>query len=136
MARTDATAVGGIIEVDATIDVTPFIEAANALVTDVCGDSGYSDDRLELIERWLSAHFYAVRDIRPASETAGAVSQSFQFSVGRYLEVTMYGQQAMLLDVEGGLADLNARMKKGVRFPPITVGWAGTENWGQPEAEG
>ena len=56
--RTTAAAVQGIIEHDATIPLTPFIEAASALVTQCCTDldTAYVAAQLELIERWLSAH--------------------------------------------------------------------------------
>jgi len=47
--RTTAEAVGGIIEVDATISLTPFIEVANALVTEHCSTDDYDATRLELI---------------------------------------------------------------------------------------
>lgn len=126
MARTDSDAVGGIIEVDSNISLTPFIEVANSLVTDLCTNDDYTDAKLELIERWLAAHFYAIRDQRIASETAGPVTETKQYKVGLHLDQTIYGQQAMLIDTEGNLAGLNQRMKgKG----PASVGmnWLGSE---------
>lgn len=124
--RTTAIAVGKIIEVDASIDLDPFIETANALVTELCVPSGYNAARLELIERWLSAHFYAVRESRAASEGAGAVSVSYQNAVDLDLKCTMYGQQAMLLDTAGGLAGLNLQSKGGA-VPHASVTWLGTK---------
>lgn len=125
--RTTAAAVKEIIEVDDTLLVgtggdvlDPFIETANALVTEVCKPLGYDDTRLELIERWLSAHFYAIRDPRRASEGAGTVQETFQHQLDLNLSVTTYGQQAMMLDTLGGLHALSA----GVVKP--TVFWAGT----------
>lgn len=129
--RTTAEAVGKIIEVDDTIDLTPFIEVANQLVTDVCSDFEYAAAKLELIERWLSAHFYAIRDMRSADEGAGSVRQSYQYKVDLFLANTMYGQQAMMIDTEGGLRALNDR--KGITIGDVS--WAGTENWGIDEAE-
>lgn len=114
MPRTDSTAVEGIIEVDASIPVTPFIEVANNLVTRHCTDSDYDDDTLELIERWLSAHFYAIRDMRIDTEKAGPVSQQFQFKVDLGFNVTIYGQQAMLIDSDGNLAALQAQSQSGI----------------------
>lgn len=117
MARTTAELVAGIVEVQDAADVPqadlePYILSANELVTEVCASAGYTDARLELIERWLAAHFYSVFDPRSQSESAG-VSSSFEGSAGMHLERTRYGQQAMLLDTKGGLAQLNAQAKDG-----------------------
>ena len=65
MVRTTSSDVEGIIEVDASISLDPFIETANAFVTECCSSvSTYDATRLELIERWLSAHMYTNRDMR------------------------------------------------------------------------
>lgn len=115
MPRTDASAVEAIIETEDAISLVPFIEVANNLVTRVCAteDSEYDDATLELIERWLSAHFYAIRDTRRSSERAGSVSESFQYKLGLNLNVTMYGQQALALDTEGGLAAASKQAETG-----------------------
>lgn len=125
--RTTSELVAGIIEVEAGVDLTPFIDTANLLVTDVCGGYEYSDAKLEMIERWLSAHFYAVFDPRMTAEAAGSVRAAYESKVGLNLAVTRYGQQAMLLDTEGGLAGLNAQATAG--RPKIQAGitWLGTD---------
>lgn len=127
MARTTESAVQGIIEHDATIDLDPFIEVANALVTDVCTGSSYSSTKLELIERWLSAHFYAIRDPRAESEKAGSVGAKYFGKVGLNLSVTRYGQMAMVLDTAGNLAALSKRMEDGLSTS-VGVTWLGTED--------
>jgi hypothetical protein len=120
--RTNDAKVSAVIEVDPTIALAPFIAAANELVTELCGSIGYSDVRLEQIETWLAAHFYAIRDPRVSSESAGGVSASYMNSVGLYLTQTPYGQQAMMLDTKGGLASVNrmpetaTKKKTGVFF--------------------
>jgi len=114
-----------IIEVDSEIsDLTPFINTAHELVLELCSDSGYSQNRLDMIECWLAAHFYAIRDPRAQSESAG-VSASYQGQTGMYLSSTSYGQQAIMLDTSGSLAALNMRSAKG----KITLGvtYLGTE---------
>lgn len=113
--RTTATAVKKLVETDSAIiaadaDMDPFIEAANSIVTDVCVPLGYGDTKLELIERWLSAHFYAIRDPRARSESVEGISQSVEGATGLHLNHTRYGQQAMLLDYLGGLAGLQHAM--------------------------
>lgn len=134
MARTTAAAIAGVIEVDADIvpndaAMLPFITVANELVTEYCTGTvhgpftPYTDARLELIERWLAAHFYTNRDPRLASEGAGTVNASYQSRVDLGFDTSHYGQTAMRLDTNGGLAQLNAIMKKGQ--PRVAVAYLG-----------
>lgn len=125
--RTTVAAVGLIIEVDATISLTPFIETANALVTECCSADNYDSTRLELIERWLSAHLYTIRDMRAESEKAGSVSEKKQSKVDLGFDTSHYGQTAMRLDTEGGLAALNTRSKKR-SSQVVGITWLGTES--------
>jgi hypothetical protein len=109
MARTTADAVKGIVEVDSdsVADLTPFIETASELVTELCEPAGYDETRLELIERWLAAHFYTIRDNRRVSEAIGSVNEWYQYKLGLNLACSMYGQQAMMLDTKLTLAALS-----------------------------
>ncbi len=127
MPRTTVELVQGIIEVDDTIGLDPFILTANQLVTECCVAAGYADERLELIERWLAAHFYAIRDLRVAQEQAGPVNESFQYRVGLNLNVTVFGQQALALDTAGTLAILSKRTEEGKGVPKVGVTWAGKD---------
>ena len=128
MSRTTADAVGGIIEVDSGVSVLPFIEIANALVEELLADL-FNDTRLELIERWLSAHFFACEYPRVSAEAAGPVSASYQQRVGLGLELTSYGQQVKILDTSGTLAQLDANSKTTkVRITKqAKVHWVGIE---------
>jgi len=126
--RTTSDAVSAIIRVKTGASLTPFIEAANALVTELCAEvTTYNDARLELIERWLSAHFYAIYDPRRESDKAGVVSKKIQSRVDLGFDVTHYGQMAMRLDTNGELAALNEQIKNGSRYVPASVSWLGTE---------
>jgi len=125
MARTTAAEVAGIIEVDVTITLTPFIDVANELVTECCTSGSHTALRLAQIEKWLSAHFYTCRDMRAEMEKAGSVSQKLQSKVDLGFDTSHYGQMAMRLDTEGGLAALNERIKKGKRAT-VGVTWLGT----------
>lgn len=125
MAYTTAAQVATIIEVDDTIDLDAFIDTAHELVEELCTDSGYTTTRLELIERWLSAHFYAIRDARIKLERAGPVAAHYQHELGLNLADTMYGQQAMLIDTAGSLAALSKRAEEGKR-KGVGVTWLGT----------
>lgn len=123
--RTTPEQVAEIIELnDPSDNLQPFIEVSNELVTEVCSGQGYTESRMELIERWLSGHFYAVRNPRPSSEKAGTVGESFQYKVGLNLAVTTYGQQAMILDTKGGLAALSKSAELG-RNRKVGVQWLG-----------
>ena len=124
--RTTAAAVELIIEVDDNISLTSFIEVANALVTEHCSTDDYDATRLELIERWLSAHMYTVRDMRRESEKVDTASEKKQSAVGIGFDTSHYGQTAMRLDTAGGLSQLNDQMKKGTS-QVVSVTWLGTE---------
>lgn len=134
MPRTTKDNVAAIIELDGEIvpndaAMLPFITVANELVTEFCtGSAGpattYTTDRLELIERYLAAHFYTNRDPRATSEGAGGVSVGYQSKIDLGLGTSHYGQSAMLLDTNGGLSTLNKNTKNGVSR--VGVSWLGT----------
>jgi len=113
--RVTVTEVKQIIDVDSTIvdaNLEVFIIAANLLTTRCSTLGGLTDaTQLKEIERWLSAHFIAIRDVRVASEKASVMSQSFQYKVDLNLNQTQYGQQALLLDTSGTLASLQSQAK-------------------------
>jgi len=132
--RTTYAAVAKIISVkdSITTDLEPFIEAANQVVTDNCtyaSPNTYTDAKLELIERWLSAHFYAIRDPRPTEQRAGPVSQMLKSKVDIGLDVTHYGQQAKAFDNLGGLAALDGRLKSGKAKVTPGISWLGVDDW-------
>jgi len=142
--RTTADAVRAIIQTIKSVDLDPYIDAANELVSERCtgifpgtldtlnkqdlpsyvpapGGFQYSAYRLELIERWLSAHFYAVMDPRSVMEGAGSVKQELQGKVDLGLRSSLYGQQAMRLDTQGALAILDNSMNKYTKVPAAAV---------------
>ena len=123
MARTNEDSVGEIIEVDVNIDLTPFIDTANSLVEEIASSSGHDDARLELIERYLAAHFYTLRDPRPTSEKAGSVGVNYQSKVDLNLKTSHYGQTALVLDTSGLLAAINNRASRGKKT--VSVHWLG-----------
>lgn len=121
MPRTTSAAVEAIIEVDSDIPLAPFIETASALVDEIpAGD--LTDTRLELVERWLSAHFYAIRDPRTTRERADRIEQTFQSRVGLGLANTHYGQQAAILDTTGTLKALDSTGQR-----TVSVTWLGKD---------
>jgi hypothetical protein len=123
--RTTEEAVGLIIELDEEIDLAPFMETANYLVDAVCLDSNYPEVTLELIERWLTAHFYAIRDPRTVSEGVRGITERFEGQTKTGLWFTRYGQMAMLLDVDGNLKALDADQGK-IKAEILHVGGQGS----------
>ena len=130
--RTTTALVEGIIEVDSAISLTPFIAAANAIVTQACVTwvathaslTAYTAEHLQTIETWLSAHFYTVREGRAFEERAGTVSERKQSAVDLGFNTSHYGQMAMRLDWHGGLAALDKKALKG-NFKTPTAAWLG-----------
>jgi len=114
------------VEVDDSISLTPFIAAAEELVTECCVDSDYTATRLAMVEAWLAAHFYLIRDQAMASERAGDVGVNYQYQIGLNLQQTKQGQMAMTLDTAGNLAALSKRIEEGKSFS-IHIGWLGTD---------
>ena len=113
MAYTTKVQIESIIELDPEVipsdaAMDAFILIAHELVVELCeGDKGpavaYTAERLELIERWLSAHFYTNRDPRSVNEKAGAVGVTIQSQIDLGFDTSFYGQTAMRLDTNGGL---------------------------------
>lgn len=118
-----------IIQVKSTISLTPFITAAEALSGKVLASvEDYDADYIDLINTWLSAHFYAIRDPRKAGENLDFMQYKYkdQFKLGLNLESTMYGQQVLLLDVSGSYSQLNNQAGEGKKR--LGVVWLGTES--------
>ena len=110
-ARATEADVKGII--DTTLEaenVTPFLRAANVLVTDILASEGYGATLMTEIETWLAAHFVAVRDPRVTKENFGDAGQTFEGKTSLGLNGTRYGQQVLLLDHHGRFAQVTKAM--------------------------
>ena len=99
-------------------ELSPFLTAANLIVTSALGAAGFVDAHLAEIERWLAAHLVAIRDPRLMSQKIGDADATYagftQF--GKGLEFTAYGQQVLLLDTSGKLAAIqNAKRRIEVK---------------------
>lgn len=92
-------------------DMTPFIETASSMVDDLeawglGNNEPMAAAKLELIERWLSAHFYKTPDRPFQAAKTGDASATYQGQTGKGLEATYYGQTAVSLDPTGMLITL------------------------------
>lgn len=103
--RTTADAVRAIVGLASTESVDGFIETATLLVDEIAEcDSSASYAKLELIERWLAAHFARIKHPHLSSKSLGGASASFgRCNVGMRLDGTPEGQQALMLDTSGCL---------------------------------
>jgi len=113
--RVTGTEVKTIITTVKTADqVESFITPANLLVSDALSGSGFSAARLAEIEKWLSAHFVAIDDssARVTEKEVGEASEKYEGRTDMGLKFTRYGQQAMMLDTSGALANLGKRAAK------------------------
>lgn len=108
MARTTSTAVLSVLgenyDSDNQPSLTPYIDTANLIVTRcaaLASSNGYtlSVPEKEIIERWLAAHFYTIRDALYSSRsTLGASGSFIRPKDGGYLET------AKMADPSGCLA--------------------------------
>lgn len=114
MARTTPERVRDVIQVDSSIDLTRFIETANALVSYVVTvDSTLPTNLLVAIETYLAAHFYALRDQQLESTQIGEASDRYQTGdKGRGLYATDWGANAVALDPSGVLAGIAEGIKR------------------------
>lgn len=101
-----------IIDTDLT-NLMPFIRAANVVVERVLSaDSNMTEDQLEQIELWLSAHFIAIRDPVARAESIGDTRVEYWLGSvegASGLKMTPYGQMACSLDTSGRLTTVAAR---------------------------
>lgn len=136
MARTTSDAVIGILASNygtqdgglTLPDLTPFIATANSVVTQMVTlglsrivPASWIAADLELIERWLSAHFYCVMDPLYSSKSTGGASGSFQRGPQQDgFESTDYGRAACQMDTTGTLRAIGRRQVAGAK-------WLGTD---------
>ena len=119
MARTTEAEVLAIMD-NELIDsqVTPFMTAANLLITKAFSDGNTSDELLEEIEKWLTAHMIASTIAKTtATEELGDAKVKYTGYWGKKLEATPYGQMVQVLDTEGLMGNLG---KAGASMYAIT----------------
>lgn len=126
---TTVDAVQKIIQYDTTLfpDLTPFIESASLLVTDVVGiDPAPSDAVLELVTRYLTAHLLTITEPLVSHEQVKSLQATYQFKLSDGLGLSHWGSTALLMDTTGRLSRYNQQILGGHARP--TLFWSGTEN--------
>ena len=101
---------------DGSRDLPPFIDSATAVVDRVntCATNKgvtLTSTELELIERWLAAHLYAMSDQQLASKNTQGSGGSFRAAGGLALDGTTYGQTAKMMDPSGCLNAIGSRRR-------------------------
>jgi hypothetical protein len=118
-----------IVDVDPNVNLTPFITLADQLVQNqlvpIYGtNTPQALATLTLIEQLLAAHYYTVMRPRNISEMAEGVGQVFESKVHFGLQLSKYGQQALVMDGSGQLARINyANSNEGI--PRTRIMWFG-----------
>lgn len=118
MARTTATEVKEIITTSLSdAAVTAYIGIANRMVTANLSDQSLSDETLEDIECWLTAHLIATTKERfTTAEKIGDASVNYAGVFGEGLKSTNYGQMVLMLDTSG---TMHTAGKRKVYFKTI-----------------
>lgn len=123
MARTDEGAVREVLTRDYDSrnlpSLLPFIKTANVVTTRVntCAVAKgvtLTTDELELIERWLAAHFYKYAwDRQFSNKSELGASAGFGGQTAMALDGTTYGQTAKVVDASGCLAAISMAARAG-----------------------
>lgn len=120
-------------------DLSPFIEVANQLVTELLESeytdsadesSGFPSSRLKEIERWLSAHFVSIGDPETKSiDLAGEIQETYFGKVDLRLQQTRFGQMVLVLDTSGAFAEQNNKPdKKNPAGTSAEIKWLGSSD--------
>lgn len=80
-------------------NLQPFIDTAHLEVQEL----DLSDDRAAEVEKWLAAHFAAIRDKRVESKSIEGNREDYAGETDMGYNATQYGQQALLLDTSNEL---------------------------------
>jgi hypothetical protein len=120
MTYTTPDAVASVVEVLSGDDLSAHIEFATLIVSESLSDCGYSEARMEMIERYLAAHSYACYRTRIVEETIGRSTTKYANNATMGLAATVYGQQAMVLDTCQVLSTQDLASRKLNVAPSVT----------------
>jgi len=109
--RTDATRVKAIYSTSLTnFAVESYIDVAADIVDELDSDTTLGDTRLELIERYLTAHLIAFTNERIGiREKIGDAEITYAGKFGEEIMGTPWGQTAAMLDTSGTLRSIGKR---------------------------
>jgi len=99
--------------------LTPYIDDAHLLVDETLGtDSGLTNERLKLIEKYLAAHLWVLAEEKGGhtGETRGDASLTYAKFEGNGLAGTRFGQQVIDFDSTGELEKVMGSASKKAEF--------------------
>lgn len=116
----------GALESGSSPSLQPFIDTASAITdrVEACAsrrNKALTAAELELVERWLAAHCYAMNDQPYSSRSVQGKSGSFQGQTGMYFEATKYGQTAISVDWSGCLMAIGKRQTARLSWVGKTI---------------
>lgn len=99
------------------IDASQAIETASLIVDEELGSSALSEARLTQIELYLAAHFLSLTTTAGslAAETLGDASERYHNIYAAGMRSTRFGQQVIMLDTTGRMAELAASAEMPTR---------------------
>lgn len=106
MPRVTSDEVKAILRKEPGLPLETFITTASSLVDELLTDK-LGEGMLKQIELYLSAHFYHVTDPNYSEQKIDESTHKYRSKIGMGLHLTHFGQQAMILDVTGTLAEVN-----------------------------
>ena len=126
--RTTADLVKDIMNIPDTLDIEAFIDTASLMTDDVEAGGESNDQKLEMIERWLTAHLVAAT-VRPqqkrkridVAEEEWHIPATGKVEPGG-LDTTPWGRQALGLDTTGVLDETYNSTNT------VSSWWVGTES--------
>lgn len=94
-----------------------YLQDANMLVNETLGtNSGLTDERLAMIEKYLAAHLYTLAELEGGvfEEKIGESSTKHgsTFTLGQGMRLTRFGQMVLGLDTTGAFEALEGGKKK------------------------
>lgn len=106
--RTEECKVREIIDTDPDLDILPFITYANTMTDKIATRATdmaitVTAAELLLIETYIAAHFYALKDPQYIEKQTGKARAVFQGQTGMALNSTFWGQMALAMDPTGVL---------------------------------
>jgi hypothetical protein len=118
----DLTTICKEAEDEASVDErTMAIATAHAIVYEYLDGYGVPLTILDIVERYLSAHFICITYPQTVFESVGKLQQSFSMKVALGFDQTRFGQQAKKLDPTGQLKKLD-----DAKAPvPVSITWLG-----------
>ena len=91
-------------------DLTSLLATASSFVDEQLANAGLGDALLIEIEKYLAAHFTALREVKAGISSERADDASVTYTVGQvtntdFLQSTHFGQVAIALDISGTLGN-------------------------------